>query len=83
MCLAIPGMVQCIDDKLDGTDPLNKMAKVLFGGVTREINLACLPDVKVGDYVIAHAGVALQTIDEVEALKIIDDLKQLETADKD
>lgn len=74
MCLAIPGVVKSID----GSDSLNRIAQVVFGGVTREINLACLPEVKVGDYVIAHAGVALQTIDETEAMKIIADLKQLE-----
>ncbi len=74
MCLAVPGVVKSID----GKDLLNRIAQVVFGGVTREINVACLPDVKIGDYVIAHAGVALQTIDEAEAIKIIEDLKQLE-----
>ncbi len=76
MCLAIPGVVKSID----GTDPLNRMAEVVFGGVTLQINFSCLPEVKVGDYVIAHAGVALQAIDEEEALKVIEDLKQMEKA---
>jgi hydrogenase expression/formation protein HypC len=75
MCLAVPGVVKSIN----GADPLNKVGQVLFGGVLREISLACLPDVQVGDYVIAHAGVALQTVDETEALKIISELEQLQT----
>lgn len=73
MCLAIPGVVKTIN----GDDPLNKVGQIEFGGILREISLACLPDVKVGDYVIAHAGVALQVIDEQEAEKIIADLQQL------
>lgn len=74
MCLAIPGVVKSIDNQ----DPQSLTGQVLFGAVLREISLACLPEVKVGDYVIAHAGVALQTIDEEEANKIISELAQLE-----
>ena len=74
MCLAIPGMVKSIDRN----DPQNPLAQVLFGAVVREISLSCLPDAKEGDYVIAHAGVALQTIDEEEAAKILEELAQLE-----
>lgn len=73
MCLAMPGIVKSIS----GDEALERKGIVVFGGVEREINLSCLPDVKVGDYIIAHAGVALQLIDEVEAQKIIADLGQL------
>jgi hydrogenase expression/formation protein HypC len=73
MCLAIPGMIKSIQE----TDLSERLAQVEFGGVVREISLACLPEAKIGDYVIAHAGVALQTIDEDEATKIILDLEQL------
>jgi hydrogenase expression/formation protein HypC len=81
MCLAIPGIVK----NIAGLDPLEKVGQVEFGGVVREISLACLPDVKIGDYVIAHAGVALQTLDEAEAKRIIADLeglKELEVLEK-
>lgn len=68
MCLAIPGLVESI---IENDDQLDRMAIVSFGGARREISMACLPDVKVGDYVIAHAGVALQILDEAEALKTL------------
>ncbi len=62
MCLAIPARVLSIE----GTK-----ANVDFGqGVLREVNIA-LVDVKVGDYVIVHAGYALQTVEEKEALETI------------
>lgn len=59
MCLAIPGRVLSIGDQL-GT----RVAVVDFGGTTREVALSLLPDVTVGDHVIAHAGVAIQRLDE-------------------
>ena len=59
MCLAIPGRVETLFD-----DQSISMGKVNFGGVVKEICLAYLPDVSVGDYVIVHAGFALSRIDE-------------------
>ena len=57
MCLAVPARVIEVDGDL---------AKVDFGGVVREVNIS-LVDVKVGDYVLVHAGYAIQVIDEREA----------------
>ena len=58
MCLAIPAKVLRVKDGI---------AEVDFGrGVTREVNIM-LVDVKVGDYVLVHAGYAIQVIDEKEA----------------
>lgn len=71
MCLAVPGVIVILND-LDGVD---RSAEVDFGGIQRTISLACVPEAKVGDYVIAHAGVALQIIDEIEANKIIQELE--------
>jgi len=62
MCLAIPAKV--ISRKQD-------IAKVDFGeGVLREVNVA-LVDVEVGDYVLVHAGYAIQVLDKKEALETI------------
>ena len=57
MCLAVPAKILEINGDL---------AKVDFGGVTREINVT-LVNVKIGDYVLVHAGYAIQVIDEREA----------------
>ena len=68
MCLAIPGKVESIS----GNDQLSRVGKVNFGGVLKEVSLAYVPEVKVGDYVIVHVGFALSRLDEAEAHKIFD-----------
>jgi hydrogenase expression/formation protein HypC len=62
MCLAVPGKVA----EIVGQDMM-RMSKVDFGGITRDISLAYLPEVQVGDYVIVHAGFAISQLDEEEA----------------
>jgi len=69
MCLAVPGKI------LRATSPENRMAVVDFGGVQKEVCLDFVPDARVGEYVLVHVGVALQTIDEKEALEIFSYLK--------
>ena len=64
MCLAFPAKVLKID---------NELATVERAGVKREASLMLLPEAKVGDYVLIHAGFAMQIIDE-EELKIRDAL---------
>lgn len=76
MCVAVPGKIV----SLSGDDPLTRTAKVSFGGAIKEINLAFLPDVKVDDYVIVHAGFALSQIDEAEAARIFEDLSRIAAA---
>ncbi len=61
MCLAIPGRVVSID---------GKMADVDFGGVKRRVNLSMV-ETDVGEWVIVHAGFAIQTMDEEEAMKTL------------
>jgi hydrogenase expression/formation protein HypC len=73
MCLAVPGRITSIS----GDDAWTRTAKVSFGGVLVDVNLAYLPDVKVDDYVIVHAGFALSQIDEAEAAQIFEDLSTL------
>jgi len=54
------------------------MARVDFGGVTREACLAYLPEAAVGDYVLVHAGFAITMVDEAEARQTLEDLRQLD-----
>ncbi|MBI4865242.1 MAG: HypC/HybG/HupF family hydrogenase formation chaperone [Candidatus Riflebacteria bacterium] len=72
MCLAVPGKVLDLDGLI---------ARVDFGGVTREVAMDLLPEVRVGDYVIVHAGYAIQMVDEAEAmetLRLFEQLAELE-----
>lgn len=72
MCLAIPGLIVSVE----GDDPLTRTARVSFGGIEKTINLACVPEARVGDYVLVHVGFALQRIDESEAENIIEMLNE-------
>lgn len=62
MCLAVPGRVM----KRDGN-----LAKVDFGGISRDVRVDLVPDVKVGEYVLVHAGFAIQILDERAAEETI------------
>ena len=62
MCLAVPGQVESIHEE-NGT----RMGRVNFGGVFKEICLAYMPDIAVGDYTIVHVGFAISRIDEASA----------------
>ena len=66
MCLAVPGKVLEIEER-DQT----RMAKVDFGGVVKDVCLAYLPDIQVGDYTIVHVGFAIQKLDEASALETL------------
>lgn len=58
MCLAVPMQIESID---------GAMATVAVAGTRREVSVALLPEPRVGDYVLVHAGFAIRTIDEHEA----------------
>ena len=58
MCLAVPAKILSIQGAL---------AKVELSGVTKDVSLMLLPEAKVGDYVLVHAGFAMQIVDEKEA----------------
>jgi len=60
--LGIPGQIVDVDE-----GGLMRMGKVDFGGVTREVCLAYVPEAQVGDYVIVHVGFAISQVDEAEA----------------
>jgi hydrogenase expression/formation protein HypC len=62
MCLGIPGEILEIWEE-GGL----RSGKVRFGGIVREVCLSYVPEGKVGNYVIVHAGFAISTVDEEEA----------------
>lgn len=74
MCLAIPGKIISIES---GTDEIFRMGIISFDGINREVNLAMVPEAKVNDYVLVHVGVAIQTLDEEEAMKTMEYLKEI------
>jgi hydrogenase expression/formation protein HypC len=74
MCLAIPGKVTSVM----GADPLWRTGKVDFGGIVKEVSLAYVPEVKIGEYVIVHVGFALSRLDEIEAKKVFQYLKEMD-----
>ncbi len=76
MCLAVPGQIMSIA----GDDPFTRTGKVSFGGILKDVNLACVPEAKVGDYVIVHVGMAISVVDEAEANITLDYLRQIELA---
>ena len=75
MCLAIPGKIISIIDF--NTDKVFRQGKVLFGGIVKDVNLSMVPQATVGDYVLVHVGVAISKIDEEEARKTFEYLKEM------
>ena len=73
MCLAIPGKITSVS----GDDPLWRTGRVDFGGITKEVSLAYVPEAKIGEYVIVHVGFALSRLDETEARKVFDYLAEM------
>jgi hydrogenase expression/formation protein HypC len=74
MCLAVPGRVIEI---IDAGNVAFRQAKVDFGGIRKDINLAYTPEAEVGKYVLVHVGFAISVIDEAEANRIFEYLKQM------
>jgi len=73
MCLGVPGQIVEIREDPTGMH----MARVSFGGIVKEVCLAYTPEVEIGDYVVVHVGFAISTIDETEAHKVFDFLKEM------
>ena len=67
MCLAVPGVIE----KLEG-----EWAKVRVGGVTIQANVALVPDAALGDYVLVHAGYAIQQLTQEEAEETLELLSE-------
>ena len=78
MCLAVPGKIESI---FEGASEL-RMAKVNFGGIRKDICIEWLPEVQVGDYILAHVGVALTKLDEEEAALTLQAFSDWDEAEK-
>ena len=72
MCLAIPGRI-VESNEIDGI----RVGRVDFGGVIRDACLDCVPDANPGDYVLVHVGFAISKVDEQEAARTFELLKQI------
>ena len=72
MCLGVPGKVIEVSEH-EGV----RMGKVDFGGVTKEVCLAFVPEVVVGDYTIVHVGFAITQLDEASARESLELLRQI------
>ena len=73
MCLAIPGKILSTET-LDGNV---RMAKVSFGGIIKDVSLEMVPEAKLNDYVLVHVGVAISTVNEEEAQRVYQYLKEV------
>ncbi|MAT70214.1 MAG: HypC/HybG/HupF family hydrogenase formation chaperone [Planctomycetaceae bacterium] len=72
MCLAVPGKVERIFE-----DRGTRMGKVNFGGVVKDVCLAYLPEIAVGDYTIVHVGFAISKVDEESAQETLRTFEEL------
>lgn len=79
MCLALPGQIISISSG----DPLFRLGRADFGGIVREVNLSCVPEAEIGDYVVVHVGMALSVLKEDEAQAIREDLRKLLPEDEE
>jgi hydrogenase expression/formation protein HypC len=72
MCLAVPGKItDILNADFEEQDPLFRRGRVDFGGITKDVNLAYLPEARPGDYVLVHVGFGLSIIDADEAQKTL------------
>jgi hydrogenase expression/formation protein HypC len=71
MCLAVPGRIESVD---------GVTALVDFGGVTREASLALVPEAAAGDFVLVHAGFAIEVLSEEEARVTLELFRDLANA---
>ncbi len=75
MCLAVPGEIVSI-----AGEGLGRTGKISFGGVIKEASLAYVPEAKMGDFVMVHVGFALSVVDEAEAKRTLEYLRELDEA---
>jgi hydrogenase expression/formation protein HypC len=72
MCLAVPGLVEGID----GGDELTRCGRIRFGDIVKRVNLSFVPEASPGDFVLVHAGFAITTIDQAEAERVFEYLRE-------
>lgn len=66
MCLAIPGQIISINEG----DALSRTGQVSFGGIVKDVSLMCVPAARVGQFVLVHAGLAINVVDETHAAEV-------------
>ncbi len=71
MCLAVPALIKSID---------GDESEVELGGVSRRASLVLTPEAKVGDYVLLHAGYAINIVDQSEAEETLSLLREMAQA---
>jgi hydrogenase expression/formation protein HypC len=74
MCLAVPGKVLEIEQNPQGV----RMAKANFGGIVKTVCLEYTPEIVPGDYVLVHVGFALSKVDEEEAARTYEILREMD-----
>ena len=74
MCLAVPAKI---------VEKVDMLATVDVSGVTRKVSLMLVPEAEVGDFVLVHAGFAIQKVDEEEAVRTMELLKELAGYDEE
>ena len=73
MCIAVPGQIKSVE----GANPMELCGTVDFGGVEREVMLSFVPESKIGDWVLVHAGFAITIIDEDSARQTLREFDQI------
>jgi hydrogenase expression/formation protein HypC len=74
MCLAVPGRIVATSG-----EGITRSGRVDFGGeLTKEINLAYVPEAGLGDYVLVHVGIAIGTVDAAEAQRMLEELRRID-----
>lgn len=73
MCLAVPGRIVSL-----ANDPAGPCARVDFAGVEKQVSLAFVPQARVGDYVLVHVGFAIARVDEAEACRVFEYLREID-----
>ncbi len=71
MCLGVPGQI------VDVVESPLRLGRVAFGPTVKEVSLACVPEAMPGAWVVVHAGLALEQLDEAEAKLMLEALEML------
>jgi hydrogenase expression/formation protein HypC len=79
MCLAVPGRIVSVGEGAG----LSRAGRVDFGGIRKEVSLAFVPEAQEGDYVLVHVGFAISRVDELEARKVFEYLKEIDALEKE
>jgi hydrogenase expression/formation protein HypC len=79
MCLAVPGRIV----STSGVDSMTRTGRIDFGGIEKDVSLAFVPDAKVDDYVLVHVGFAITRVDEAEARKVFEYLREIDALEQE